>query len=175
MVSSKQMPAESYRAQVWELHLRGVPKQRIAEMVGHNRETVARIIGRCYAEIAPEQQVSVARKLGEAVARMRRVQEQAWENHDSDAMVSQRSKLLRIILDAEKEIARLEGLYEGMVDLEAGVTVTFVKLSSETEDEAEGQRGRRTRQGSQIAAVAPNRAIPSAQSDGSDDGEGDDG
>lgn len=162
--SVQQFPAESSRARVWEMHLRGVPKTRIAEAVGINRETVATIITKCYREIAPEQKVSPARKLREAVARMRLVQEQAWNDHDADddreqsvlalsaaqaqqspdddqprkgkessvsiRYQSQRSQYLRIILDAEKEIGRLEGLYEGLLDVEgAGAVFRIQKLS----------------------------------------------
>lgn len=66
------------------------------------------------------------RGLDGAVARMRRIQQQAWANHDADdkrerevlekaeygaRYTSQRSAYLRLALDTEKEIARLEGLY----------------------------------------------------------------
>jgi hypothetical protein len=127
--SIQQFPAESLRARVWEMHLQGVPKRRIAEMVDLNRETVARIIQRCYREIAPERKVSPARMLDMAVARMRHVEAQAWVDHDTDDG-GHRSQLLRLVLDVEKEIARLEGLYEvGALDAgEGDVTVTFVKL-----------------------------------------------
>jgi hypothetical protein len=166
--SVQQFPAESSRARVWELHLRGMSKVRIAAAVSLNRETVAKIIQRCYAEIAPERKVSPARKLDAAVARWRLVQEQAWADHDADderersvlalslaqarqasdvqdvqdakarhssqsnvsiRYQSQRSQYLRIILDAEKEIARLEGLYEGILDVDGGAVFRIQKLS----------------------------------------------
>jgi hypothetical protein len=131
----QQFPAESLRARVWEMHLQGVPKRRIAEMVDLNRETVARIIQRCYTEIAPERKVSPARMLDMAVARMRHVEAQAWSDHDADDG-GHRSQLLRLALDVEKEIARLEGLYEvGALDAgEGDVTVTFVKLGERSGD-----------------------------------------
>ena len=44
---------------------------------------------------------------------------------------SQRSQYLRIILDAEKEIARLEGLYEGLLDVEGAAVFRITKLSPE--------------------------------------------
>jgi hypothetical protein len=182
------------------MHLRGVPKRRIAEAVGLNRETVARIIQQCYADIAPEQKVSPARKLREAVARMRLVEEQAWNDHDADdererqvlalsiaqadtntketkedrpsnvsiRYQSQRAQYLRIILDAEKEIARLEGLYEGLLDADVGIAVTFIKLTDE-----EVQRARQRAQGGQIASSATLAAIPAPGSDLSDGGDSD--
>lgn len=175
--------AESSRARIWEMHLRGVPKTRIAEALGVNRATVARYITRMYAEAASERKFSPAAKLDGAIQRMRRVQEQAWTDHDEDdareqdvlntcmarathsddssdddgeeeapkrgrgrgrglgqrqeggssgASVryqSQRSQYLRIILDAEKEIARLEGLYEGLLDVEGGAVFSIRKLA----------------------------------------------
>jgi hypothetical protein len=68
--------------------------------------------------------------VAEAVERMRGVQRQAWADHDADEerevvlmeralagqlegvrVQSQRAQYLRVILEAEKEIARLQGLY----------------------------------------------------------------
>ena len=159
------LPSETQRARVWELHLRGVPKTRIARLVGIHYETVRKIIMACYAEVAEERKLTTARKLGEAVQRMRLVQEQAWSDHDADdereqrvlalslaqaaadtntketkevrpsnvsiRYQSQRSQYLRIILDAEKEIARLEGLYEGLLDVEDAAVFRITKISPE--------------------------------------------
>jgi Homeodomain-like domain-containing protein len=128
--SVPQQPAHDLvRARVWELHLRGVPKRRIAEAVGINRETVSRWLA---AELGPVQREGKRereRQLAEAIARLRRTQEQAWNDHDADdarerAFIeaakaqpgaryqSQRAQYLRVIVDAEKEIARLLGLYD---------------------------------------------------------------
>lgn len=191
-----QHASESSRARAWELHLRGVPKTRIAEELGIHRATVARIINSAYAEIADERKRSNARKLDGAIGRMRRIQEQAWDDHDADdererqvlAMSlaqaqnqdgsdsdsdedgkpksgresnvsikyqSQRSQYLRIILDAEKEIARLEGVYESLLNIDVGVSVTFVKLTAD-----DVQRDRQTGQSGQIVTVATHRGIP---------------
>lgn len=112
---------------MWERWLRGVPKSRIAAEFGLSRETVATLINECYAETASERKASLVRKQSAAIARMRRVQQQAWDYCDADderersvlergvpgtRYQSQRSQYLRVIVDAEKEIARLEGLYE---------------------------------------------------------------
>ena len=165
----RQIPTEEHRARVWEMHLRGMPKARIAAALALHRDTVRKIITACYAEAASERKFSPARKLDGAIQRMRRVQEQAWDDHDADdereqsvlalslaqaqqsssasgddgdpprkgressisiRYQSQRSQYLRIILDAEKEIARLEGLYEGLLDVEgAGAVFRIQKLS----------------------------------------------
>ena len=161
----QQTPAEMARARVWELHLRGLPKVRIAQAVNLDRGTVAKLITACYAEIADERRRDAKRKLDGAVQRMRLVQEQAWNDHDADdererqvlalsiaqanqasdddeprkgressvsiRYQSQRSQYLRIILDAEKEIARLEGLYEGLLDVEGAAVFRITKLSPE--------------------------------------------
>jgi hypothetical protein len=168
----QQTPAEMARARVWELHLRGLPKVRIAQAVNLDRGTVAKLITACYADIADERRRDAKRKLDGAVQRMRLVQEQAWNDHDADdererqvlalsvAQVtpqvadasddsdakarhnsapsavsiryqSQRSQYLRIILDAEKEIARLEGLYEGLLDVEGAAVFRITKISPE--------------------------------------------
>lgn len=176
--SVRQYVAEDARARMWEMHLRGIPKARIADALGVNRATVARLINAAYAEIAAERKRSNARKLDGAVGRMRRLQEQAWADHDADderelqvlalsmsqasdvpdasdasdaksrhsspsnvtvRYQSQRSQYLRIILDAEKEIARLEGLYEGMLDVDGAVG--FVVIRRDQSDTSNGQGG----------------------------------
>ena len=136
---------------------------------------------------------------------MRRIQEQAWDDHDADdererqvlaltfaqaqaaqsqapdsdaepsrkgressvsvKYQSQRSQYLRIILDAEKEIARLEGLYEGLLDADAAVAVTFIKLT-----DADIQRGRLSGQSGLLAPSARLAAIPAPRVDQSDGG-----
>lgn len=205
--SIQQTPAEMARARVWELHLRGIPKVRIAQSVNLDRGTVAKLIAACYAEIADERKQDARRKLDGAIQRMRLVQEQAWNDHDADderecqvlalscASVaendavadddqqrrksrdssvsiryqSQRSQYLRIILDAEKEIARLEGLYEGLLDVEGGIAVTFIKL---TDDEVQRHRARQNAQGGLLASSATLAAIPAPGSELASDGGG---
>lgn len=181
----QQFPAESSRARVWQLHLRGMSKVRIAAAVGLNRETVAKIIQQCYRDIAPERKISPARKLDAAVARWRLVQEQAWADHDADdererqvlalgeqpsdgkdarpsnvtvRFQSQRSQYLRIILDAEKEIARLEGLYENILDVDGAVGFVVVKRdpASQSDSSSDSLRG----QSGQIALSARLAGIP---------------
>ena len=141
------------RARVWELHLRGVTKARIGEMVGLHRNTVARYLAAMYRELGAERKGMMERKLLGAVARMRRVQEQAWLNHDADdereravlfgeavkrgaRYQSQRCQYLRVILEAEKEIARLEGLYEALGDDGGEVVFRIVRVSEAQEAEA---------------------------------------
>jgi hypothetical protein len=184
--SEYQHVAEDARARMWEMHLRGIPKTRIADALSVNRATVARLINQSYAEIAAERKRSNARKLDGAVGRMRRVQEQAWADHDEDdkreqqvlalaldgsdaqdaksrgqssnasiRFQSQRSQYLRIILDAEKEIARLEGLYEGMLDIDGGAVFRIQKLS----------------QDDVVRLSGANRAISAPQSESQSDGE----
>lgn len=115
---------EMARARMWEMYLQGVPKTRIAEVLGIERHTVARHLRAMYREVAEERKISRARKLDMAVARMRRVEVQAWDDHDA-ADGGKRSQYLRIILDVEKEIARLEGLYEAGLDGEGISEVIF--------------------------------------------------
>lgn len=117
---------EDQRERVWELHLRGWSYVRIAGEVGLNRATVSKYVAACYREFGAERRAQLAAKLEGAVVRLRRVQEQAWSDHDADdereryvlqraeagtRYQSQKSAYLRLALDAEKEIARLEGLY----------------------------------------------------------------
>lgn len=123
------------RSRVWELHLRGMPRARIAEQVGLHRVTVGRYIAACLREqMGAEQRQKREQMLAAAVARMRAVQQQAWADHDADdereravlervgvpggvtRYQSQRAQYLRVVLDAEREIARLVGLYEVSVD-----------------------------------------------------------
>lgn len=181
--SMPQNATDDLRARVWEAYLRGVAKAQIARAESLDRQTVTRIITACYAEIADERKRSNARKLDGAVGRMRRLQEQAWADHDADdererqvlemslaaantandantegvspesarksgvsdrqkganaanvsiRYQSQRSQYLRIILDAEKEIARLEGLYEGMLDVDGAVAVAFYRIGENSQ------------------------------------------
>lgn len=124
------------RARVWELHLRGYPKAAIAREVNLKRDTVADYIRQQYEEFGEERRAEAREKLEAAIARMRRIQQQAWVYADEDdereravleaakpgmRYQSQRSQYLRVVLDAEKEIARLEGLYDALVDESGGV------------------------------------------------------
>lgn len=164
------------RTRVWELHLRGLPRTRIAEQVGLNRQTVGRYITACLREMGAEQREQRERMLAAAVARMRRVQEEAWADHDADdereravlALVvgeagaidggeaqgekrdererggergsggrimaryqSQRAQYLRVILDAEREIARLHGLYEAGAAVDGAIVFRIERLGAE--------------------------------------------
>jgi hypothetical protein len=121
--------SDDLREQVWTLHLRGVSMRQIALRLTLNRKVVARLLGECEREFAAERRARLKRKLEGTIARMRHVQSQAWDDHDADdereqasikvssegasdvRFQSQRSQYLRVALDAEKEIARLEGLY----------------------------------------------------------------
>ena len=180
IVSGQQEPSRAdVRTRVWELHLRGLPRTRIAEQVGLNRQTVGRYIAACLREqMGAEQREQRERMLASAVARMRRVQEQAWADHDADdereravlALVlgvdavgadggeaqgekrderarvgergsggralaryqSQRSQYLRVILDAEREIARLRGLYEGGTTVDGAIVFRIERLGTES-------------------------------------------
>jgi hypothetical protein len=107
--------SDDLREQVWTLHLRGVSMRQIALRLTLNRKVVARLLGECEREFAAERRARLKRKLEGTIARMRHVQAQAWDDHDADdengPEHSQKSLHLRLALDAEKEIARLEGLY----------------------------------------------------------------
>ena len=133
---------------VWELHLRGLPRTRIAEQVGLHRVTVGRYIAACLREIGAEQRQQREQMLAAAVARMRAVQQQAWADHDADderersvlergvqgtRYQSQRSQYLRIVLDAEREIARLCGLYEAGVALDGAVVFRIERVGPQPE------------------------------------------
>lgn len=112
---------------MWEMFLRGVPKSRIAETLGIERHTVARHLRAMYREVAEERRISNARKLDMAVARMRLVEERAWDSLDDAG--GHPYQYLRVILEVEKAIARLEGLYEVALDDDGGeVVVTFRKV-----------------------------------------------
>lgn len=133
------------RARVWELHLRCMPQTRIAEQTGFHRTTVASIIKDWYREVGADRVEDQKEKLEAAISRMRRIQEQAWTDHDADderergvleraipgtRYQSQRGQYLKVILDAEKEIARLEGLYEALGDEMGAVVFRVVRDTS---------------------------------------------
>lgn len=139
-------PDADVRARVWELHLRGVPRTRIGQKVGLDRHTVARMVADGYREVGADQRAEKRRMLDGAVARMRRIQEQAWDYCDADdarersvleAAVpgtryqSQRGQYLKVILDAEKEISRLEGLYESLGEAEGAVVFRIIREVSD--------------------------------------------
>ncbi len=129
--SMYQHAPEQDLARMWEMFLRGVPKTRIAEALGIERHTVARHLSAMYREVAEERKISNARKLDMAVARMRCVEVQAWADHDADDG-GQRSRYLRVILEVEKAIARLEGLYDVAPD-DGGGEVVFTLRRLEPE------------------------------------------
>jgi hypothetical protein len=119
------------RTRVWELHLRGLTRTRIGEQVGLNRQTVARYIAACLREMGAEQREQRERMLATAVARMRHVQQQAWADHDDDEdSTAQRAQYLRVILDAEREIARLCGLYDVSAASEGAVVFRIERVES---------------------------------------------
>jgi hypothetical protein len=116
---------QGQQEQVWDLYLRGWPYSRIGRELGLHRDTVSGIVEQCYAEVAGERKRKLSRKLDAAVERLRRVQRQAWADHDADdarevrvllegapgvRYQSQRAAYLKVIVDAEREISRLEGL-----------------------------------------------------------------
>ena len=136
---------DEQRDRVWELHLRGLSKSRIADEVKLHRVTVGKIIQQCYRDFGAERRARMKRGLDGAVARFRRVQQQAWADHDADdereqavlkqaeygaRYTSQRSAYLRLVLDAEKEIARLEGLYADDAPDVLGVLFQVVRVES---------------------------------------------
>lgn len=155
--------ADDLREQVWTLHLRGLSMRQIALRLDLNRKAVARLLGECERAFGAERRARLKRKLERAIAGLRHVQAQAWEDHDSDdaAEKSEKSAHLRLALDAEREIARLEGLYASDTpDLVAvlfrververtervtsgGVVVTSARIVAEdgARDEADGGVG----------------------------------
>jgi hypothetical protein len=146
--------------QVWDLHLRGWSRIHIADATGLNRNTISKVILRHYQDIECDRKVTLKEKLAAAVERMRQVQRQAWADHDADdqrerevlALMgvgappgpdvdrkpdvvslryqSQRAMYLRVILEAEVEIARLEGLYEGLLEEAPSLTLIAYCLSA---------------------------------------------
>lgn len=182
---------EAKRERVWELHLRGVPKSRIAKECDLSRDTVASLIAECYAEVQGERVEDMRARLAGAIARMRRVQEQAYRDHDADderelsvlALMtggggsaegvkgdekargrvmaryqSQRSQYLRVILDAEKEIARLEGLYESLADESGAVLFRIVGLAQGAQISSSAHQAANSEGG--VAAPSPARGDP---------------
>jgi hypothetical protein len=115
------------RARIWTLHLRGLSFTAIGKDVDRGRETVARVVRACYHELRQDREDALLAAQDEAIAHMRHVQQQAWADHDEDdrrereilaregdapvRYTSQRAAYLRVALDAEREIARLRGLY----------------------------------------------------------------
>jgi hypothetical protein len=112
------------RSKVWLRYLRGVSYTAIGVELDLNRGTVARIVRACYQQVRHERQGTLADALEESIARIRHMQQQAWENHDQEEEATQRATHLRLALDCEKEIARLRGLY-GAVVPEVDATVVF--------------------------------------------------
>ena len=114
------------RGQVWSLHLRGHSFRAIGQELHVYRESVARIVRACYAELGQDHEEALQGAQDEAIARLRHIQRQVWADHDLDAereasalaqgadgprFTSQRAQYLRLALDCEREIARLRGLY----------------------------------------------------------------
>lgn len=115
------------REQVWTLHLRGLSMRQIALRLDLNRKTVARLLNECYREFGAERRARLKHKLDGAVAHMRHIQTQAWDDHDADDG-AQKSAHLRVALDAEKEVARLEGLYADDVSDLAAVLFSVERI-----------------------------------------------
>lgn len=122
------------KAKAWELHLRGATFPAIGEALGISRNTASGYIRAMYEDLAQDRHNSLNRPLNEAIERIRRVQAQAWADHDGDdererqvlatvapegqsppRFLSQRAQYLRVILECEREIARLRGLNGALV------------------------------------------------------------
>lgn len=128
------------RGRVWSLHLRGHSFRAIAQDVGIYRESVARIVRACYAELGQDHEDALRGAQDEAIAHLRHIQRQAWSDHDLDAereaevlklgaegprFMSQRAQYLRLALDCEREIARLRGLYGVVTPVDDVTQVVF--------------------------------------------------
>jgi hypothetical protein len=124
--------AEDQVQRALALWLRGESYAGIGRHLGVHRQTAAELVRQAYAEVRESGDLSGRQMVAEAVERMRTVQRQAWADHDADEerevvlleralagglesvkIQSQRAQYLRVILEAEKEIARLQGLYDG--------------------------------------------------------------
>lgn len=127
------------REQVWTLHLRGLSMRQIALRLDLNRKTVARLLNECYREFGAERRARLKHKLDGAVAHMRHIQTQAWDDHDADDG-AQKSAHLRVALDAEKEVARLEGLYADDVSDLAAVLFSVERVVGGVIVKRQGQR-----------------------------------
>lgn len=137
-------PLVADRVRAWELYLRGMSKAAIARELKRDRGTVAGWIQADYVDLERERVVKRQRDLLGAIARLRNVQRAAWADHDADdereravlaaaipgtRYQSQRSQYLRVVMDAEREIARLCGLYEAGVLSEGTVVFRLERLS----------------------------------------------
>lgn len=152
--------------QAWEMHVRGENITAIAAKVELDRDTVRRLLQEHYRQISSDRKAESRRKLDLAVARLRRIQAQAWTDHDEDdareqhvlrtfsaqdededegkkprrraesggvaRFQSQRAAYLRVILDAEREVARLEGLYDGVGDAQGAILVRIERVGGAT-------------------------------------------
>jgi DNA-binding CsgD family transcriptional regulator len=135
-----QEAGDDLREQVWTLHLRGLSMRQIALRLDLNRKTVARLVNECYREFGAERRARLKHKLDGAVAHMRHIQTQAWDDHDADDG-GQKSAHLRVALDAEKEVARLEGLYADDVSDLAAVLFSVERVVGGVVVRRQGQQG----------------------------------
>lgn len=114
-VAREQLTADEeaalYDERVWQLRLRGLSYREIVRALASQgqhttKERVMRAVGRMLKETAPKRREARERWLGQAIARLERLEEAAWEQFDSSGDIT----CLNTIRGCERDIAQLRGL-----------------------------------------------------------------
>lgn len=108
----------------WQLHLRGYSYRDIARQLKLDKDTVNAYVKRIAKETAPARREKRQEWLRQAVSRLQNVQAHAWDYFDRSSDIS----ALNTITNAEKEIARLRGLYDTATE-DAGAGGVLITIS----------------------------------------------
>jgi len=120
----------------YQLHLRGLSYRAIAQQLGIDKDTVNRYVKLIERDVAPRRKADRERWRREAVERLQNVQAHAYEQFDATGEAS----LLNTIATCEREIARLRGLYDSVVDEGGGggITITISRRIGPADRSADG-------------------------------------
>lgn len=112
------------RERAYSLHLRGRSYRAIAVELSVDKDTVQRWVKAVAAASAPRRKQAIQQAQRDAVARFREIQSAAWSLYEAKDDTS----ALNTALNAEREIAKLRGLYDVADDSDRGsVTILISK------------------------------------------------
>lgn len=120
--------------QAYRLHLRGLGVRVIGQKLGIDKDTAQRYVRQVEREMAPRRKETREKLLRTAIVRLRGIALEASEQLDHMAADRERcndgraaAALLNTRLNCEREIARLQGLFEHLVsdDEGAGIVITI--------------------------------------------------
>ncbi len=128
---------EALRERAFSLSLQGMRPRAIAFQLGVGETTVRRWLRAMLATLAEEDTAGRAARLAQAIESQRAIARAAWEGYereqaalregDGNASASSSTRFLALTLAAQREVARLQGLYQHVAPEPANVSITITR------------------------------------------------